>query len=1327
MRKILIFILLISSLSWAQTYQYIGVEDGLSNQQVYAIQKDKEGYMWFLTRYGIDRYDGKEFKSYKLMDGDKEVNSMLSLSWLYMTRDSVLWEIGRKGHVFRYNPWHDQFQLVYQLPDTIFHPYPDPVTFAFIDSHNNAWLCHNKNIYLYNADNNIPLRIANPTGEEITYITQIDDQRYFIGTDEGVYLASYEHNKLNFFPDNQLASVRAQIDALYFDAPSQQLFIGTLLHDMYVYNLEQHQLTKLNTEMKDVSITCIRPFNDHEILIATNSVGIYKMNIRTHQCEPYITADYNSHNGMNGNNIYDVYVDGHRIWISNYPIGITVRNNQNTAYEWIKHAIGNTQSLINDQVNSIIEDSDGDLWYATGNGISYYQSRTHQWKSFLNTPASSTQQKADGSHIFFTVCEVAPNIIWAAGYTSTIYEIDKRTFSITALTPADYQAYNLREDKYIRTITTDSSGMIWAGGYYNLKQLDYRRKRLHLIPGINGITYILERDKESMWIGSANGLYLLNKQSGSYQHIPLPTESFYITSLYQADDSLLYIGTNSSGMLIYHPDKNSFESFHKDNCGLISNSINTILHNNEGKLIISTDKGLTGFHPQRKMFRNWTHEQGLKVEHFNPNSGTICGADDVIFGSTDGAIRFNRSMTLPDKYNIKMVFGDLRIFYRTVYPGEKDSPLATIIDKTETLRLKYSQNIFSIDVFSINYDYPSLPLFSWKLEGFYDQWSHPTAEERIRFTNLSPGNYKLIVRAVSSEDQRIVLTERSMDIIIEKPVWLSIWAILLYIIMVGAVISMTLRYLFMQRQRKISNEKIRFFVNTAHDIRTPLTLIKAPIEEIGEQETLTPVGESNVSTALRNVNALLRLTTNLINFERADIYSNVLYCAEYELSAYMEDTVNSFGTLAEIKHIDLTYTSNFSYLNAWIDKDKMDSILKNILSNALKYTPNGGSVQVTATESDHHWSIEVRDTGIGVPAAEQKRLFRTHFRGSNAINSKVTGSGIGLMLVWKLVHLHRGKLTFSSTEGKGTTVKVTFPKSPKYYRKALRVTRPESEQTTFSAAGVPEGKASTVRGSIKPSIKEGKQLRILLVEDNDDLRNYLLNTLSDSYTVQACENGKIALEFIKKELPDLVISDVMMPEMNGDELCRLLKTNIDTSHIPVILLTALHTEHNIIDGLRTGADEYIVKPFNIGILRATIANLLANRARLRQRYANLEIGDAPEEDCVNCNGDSDRKFIAEVKHHVEEHLSDSSFNVDTLCTLLYMSRTSFYNKIKALTDQAPADYIRFIRLKRAAKLLKEQRHNVTEVAELTGFSDAKYFREVFKKHFGVSPSQYAKE
>lgn len=1323
MKKWLFLILLFPLTCLAQTYQYLGVEDGLSNRRVYSIVKDYTGYMWFLTHEGIDRYNGKDFKRYKLMDGDVEINSLLNLNWLYIDQNGALWEIGKKGKIFRYDRVHDCFELVYKLPIDSFSDIQAPVHYSCIDRNNHIWLCTDQQIVLYNTLTKENVHIRSNIHEEISDIEQIDDDHFFIGTDMGIHYAKVENDTLKLIHCDKLKNLKAQIIDLYYDTQVQKLFIGTFQRGVIIYDMKSKTIIQPKYNLKDISITRFRSLNNKELLVATDGGGIHKMNINSHLIEPFITADYNSYNGMNGNNINDIYIDDEgRIWMANFPIGVTVQNNRYSSYKWIKHSIGNTQSLINDQVNAIIEDSDGDLWFGTNNGISLLNSKTGEWRSFL----SSFEKPQDfKSHIYLTLCEVAPGVIWAGGYSSGAYQIDKKTFKVSYFMPSSYTQGKMRPDKYIRDIRLDSQGYIWSGGYYNLKRINHKTQEIKLYHGLSSITAIVERNDEEMWIGSANGLYLLNKESGKYERIQLPVESTYIYSLYQVKKGLLYIGTSGSGLLIYDHDKKLFTNYRKDNSALVSNNIYTILSDEDKEILISTESGLSSYYPEQKNFFNWTRDMGLMTTNFNALSGTLRKNNHFILGSSMGAIEFHKDMKLPRTYTSKMIFSDFKLFYQTIYPGDKNSPLKTCLNETEELRLKYNQNIFSLQVSSINYDYPSNIIYSWKLEGFYDEWSKPATENTIRYTNLAPGKYTLRVRAISNEDQRIILEERSMDIYVAQPFWLTFWAILIYVILIFLIGAISLRIFIMRKQRKASKEKIHFFINTAHDIRTPLTLIKAPLEDLREKENLSKEGVANMNTALRNVNSLLRLTTNLINFERADIYSSDLYISEHELNTFMNELFNAFQPYANIKHINFTYESNFQYMNVWFDKEKMESILKNIISNALKYTPENGSVQIFVSENNDSWSVEVKDTGIGIPASEQKKLFKFHFRGSNAINSKVTGSGIGLMLVWKLVKLHKGKINLSSIENQGSVIKVSFPKSSKRFRKAHLATTKKHRSERENTNNIPH---AIYEATNKEQNTEYQ--RILIVEDNDELRNYLTQSLLEEYTVQACSNGKEALTIIPEYKPSLVISDIMMPEMRGDELCETIKNNIETSHIPVILLTALNNEKDILAGLRTGADEYIVKPFNISILKATIANILNNRALLRSKFGNLEIDDEDETDedtVVNISQDIDWKFIADVRKHVEENIDNPALTVDVLCSLIGMSRTSFYNKLRALTDQAPGDYIRLIRLKKAVKLLKEDTHSITEIAEMTGFSDVKYFREVFKKHFKVSPSQYRKD
>ena len=537
-----------------------------------------------------------------------------------------------------------------------------------------------------------------------------------------------------------------------------------------------------------------------------------------------------------------------------------------------------------------------------------------------------------------------------------------------------------------------------------------------------------------MWIGTVGGLYLLNRNTGEYQFIEMEIGAAYINTLYQADDGLLYIGTNGVGVFVYNHQNKTFEHYFSDNSALVSNRIFTILPEMNGRIMMSTENGITSFHTKEKIFNNWTRGEGLLPAYFNASAGTVRQNKGFVFGSTDGVIELPENVTFPKYEFTRLIFSDFYLSYQPIYPGDKGAPLQKNIDETDVLELGYDENTFSFEVSTINYDSPENALYSWKLEGFYEKWTLPGANNLIRFTNLPPGKYTLHVRAVSKEEHDIVFQERSMKIIITRPFWSSWWAILCYILFVIGGFYFILRVINLRKQKKVSDEKTQFFINTAHDIRTPLTLIKAPLEELLEEENLTDNGITRTNIALRNVEVLLRLVSNLINFERTDVYSSKMSVSEYELNTYMNEIYDTFSSYAAIKRIEYTYESTFSYMNVSFDKEKMDSILKNIISNSLKYTPESGKVSISVSDTNDSWKVIIKDTGIGIPTSEQSKLFKLHFRASNAINSKVTGSGIGLMLVGKLVSLHGGKISVESVEHQGTTIKIVFPKSNKNFQ-----------------------------------------------------------------------------------------------------------------------------------------------------------------------------------------------------------------------------------------------------------------------------------------------------
>lgn len=1291
----------------AQLYRYLETENGLSSRRVIAIEKDHKGYMWFLTLEGIDRYNGKQFKHYPLSVDDKAIQQFPNLSSLHIDFKGGIWVTGKNGYIFNYDNIQDKFHLALNFSDSIKNEKRLPVTHTNMDKDNQLWFCTKNDQYIYHTQRRTFTQVESPIKEEITYLTQGNDNQYFIGTNHNIYLAQLTGNRLSVQTDSLLENFHV-IQHLYFHHPTNSLLIGTLIDGFYVYNLQERTLKSIGN-LKDVTINTVTHAHQSEqdILIATDGNGVYRLNMETHELSPYLSAGNHDSNKMNGDIIKDICIDEEgRIWLAVFPSSITVYSDKYPEYAWLK-------STTNDQITYLLEDTDGDIWAATSNGVRYYNPRTKVWKNMLcnELPIEHAQ-----NNVFISLCEITPGTILVGGYMSGMYRINKRDMQPKYFSPQDEGYSHIRPDKYIRSIYKDEEGNVWAGGYYNFKRIDPVSGKMEHYNTEYPITFITSKSKDELWVGTINGLYKFNKREKRMQEMNLSPDMGTINTIYQDGNKATYIGTHGSGIWVYNNQTEALTNYGTKNSALICNNIYCILPSSEkDKLIISTENELVCFNIKEKIFLNWTKEQGLFSAKFNTAAGIKSRKGNILFGSDDGIYLISDSINLPRTFHSKLVFGDFHIHYQKITPGSKHSPLSKPIDETEEIVLSHDQNIFSLDVSSINYDCPSRVLYSWKLEGFYDEWTIPSESHLIRYTNINPGDYTLKVRAILLDDGH-VMEERHLHIIVNPPFTQTIGAYLIYTAIILLIIIGIFRLILLRKDKHVSNEKIQFFINTAHDIRTPLTLIKAPLNEISNHEQLSEEGKKNLSMAIQSTDKLSELATKLIEFQKEELYSSTINVTRCEINAYIQEFLKQFQLYAEKKELSLTFKGTAETLEVWIDRNKIDSILHNLISNALKYTPNGGNITIKVSHSGNYWSLRITDTGIGISNNDQEKLFKHLFRGDNAVNLQITGTGIGLLQTYKLIKRHQGKISVTSKENVGTTFRLRFPIESNKYKRHVEIPTEEHEHLIVNEPQTTEVVESTAPATAAT---------LLLVEDNPDLRNFLRQSLSRTYQIMEANNGREALEQIAKRQPDLVLSDIMMPVMRGDDLCKTLKNDVATSHIPVILLTALNDKENIIHGLEIKADNYIVKPFDVDILKASIANILANKKMIRQRFAQL---DYHTEDMGHevPGLDLDREFITQVTETVRKNLSND-FNVDSLCAAFHMSRSSFYNKIKALTNQSPSDFVRQIRMQEAIVLLTSKKHTVAEVSDLLGYSDPKYFTDIFKKHYGMTPSAYMKQ
>ena len=1313
---LLCIILLLETLTVsAQLFRYLDTSQGLSSRRVIAIEKDTQGYMWFLTQEGVDRYNGKEFRFYPLTDLNRTLQQIPNLNQLQIDGQGDIWITGKNGYIFKYNPTQDTYDLVMNFADSLQTTRRVPLTYIGIDRNDHLWLCTRKAQYIYNIRNRQITRLESPIEEEITYITQGKGNRYFIGTSHDVRLAQLKGKNLVLEKDFTLENIH-RIQHIFYHIPTDRLLIGTMADGFYVFDLRTKVLRNIGN-LKDVTMNDVVnvPSSQEEVLIATDGNGVYKLNMKTLELHPYLSGLLTS-GQMNGDIIKDIYMDEEgRTWMAVFPISITIHSDKYPKYEWFHQGGQNNHLLPNDQITSVIEDSDGDIWVATSNGIAYYNTQKKEWKSLL----SNRQHTPQGQNpVFISLCEATRGTILAGGYMSGMYRINKKDMKPTYFSPQDEGYADIRPDKYIRSIYRDEEGIIWAGGYYNFKRIDLTNNQIEHYQTDYPITAITSKNAQELWVGTVNGIYKFNKKAQRLQQVNLSQEIGTINSIWQQDSTLTYIGTHGTGLWIYNNQTGKLKNYHTQNSALISNNIFCILPGTHtGELVISTENELVRFDVRKQTFQNWTKEQGMQADKFNTSAGVKTSKGELLFGCDNGLIVIRDSVNLPNDFQSKLVFSNLNIRYQRMLPGMEGSPLTRPIDETEEITLPYEQNIFSLEVSSINYDCPSRILYSWKLEGFYDQWTTPSETHIIRYTNLAPGKYTLKVRAILLDDGH-VLEERSLRIHIEPPFTQTIWAFLIYALILALAAFAILRYFWLRKESVLSREKIQFFINTAHDIRTPLTLIKGPLNEISRTENLSVQGQSNLQSAIQSTDRLSELATQLIEFQKEELYASDTHVESIELNGYIRSFMEPFKSYAEKKHLQLDFEGTSTPLNAWIDRNKIDSILHNLLSNALKYTPEGGKVNVLLEHHRSEWALTISDTGIGIPAGDQKKMFKHLFRGENAVNLRITGTGIGMLQTYRLIKRHQGKVAMTSKENEGTTFRLHFPTDSKKY--------------IYETGSRPENAPKAIIENLKvnPTYSypiDPQAKRILIVEDNPDLRHFLCQSLSDSYRTEEAENGQEALEMIRKQQPDLIISDIMMPVMRGDDLCQTLKENMETSHIPVILLTALGDRESVLHGLNIKADNYVIKPFDMDILKANIASVLANKEFIRQRFAQLDYRteDLPKEVQEAPGLVLDQEFLQKATELILKNLGEE-FNVDDLCSEMGMSRSSLYNKVKALTGHSPSEFVRQVRMKEAATMLRSRKYTVAEISDHMGYSDPKYFTDVFKKHYGMTPSAYMK-
>jgi len=776
--------------------------------------------------------------------------------------------------------------------------------------------------------------------------------------------------------------------------------------------------------------------------------------------------------------------------------------------------------------------------------------------------------------------------------------------------------------------------------------------------------------------------------------------------------------------------------------GLADNSVKSIIEDEKGNLWVGTNAGISLFDLETESFTNFSTSDGLIGNEFNSSSSAVLSNGLMIFGSVDGLNVFNPVEIKQSYYVAPVAITDFQIFNQPVKIGV-NSPLKENILVAKEIILSYSQNVFSFQFSALDYNSPQSIQYAYKMEGFDDDWLNAGSRRFITYTNLNPGSYTFKVKASNSDG---VWSEnyKSILVTILAPWWRSDWAYIMYVlIIIGGVYSirriemnrsrlrneLKMREFEANKQRELENLKSRFFANLSHEFRTPLTLIRGPIEELINKKA----GDNQLEyyqLIQRNSEKLQELIDQLLELTQLENAAIPLKAKQENLTSLLRGLLYSFESLAKEKDIKMSFNSQLEKITCWIDRDKLEKIINNLLSNAFKFTPTDGSIYLSVTkqikDEKEFAEVKIADTGIGIPVDKIKNIFDRFYQIDDSSRKKYGGSGIGLALVKELVDLHKWEIEVQSELGKGTVFYLRIPLSESYLTETEKVSdEGKKESDTLIEA---YSDADNFEKEVEQEIEEKQRLLdakplILVVEDSEDVRSYLTGLLKNDYRINEAADGEDGIKKSTEVMPDLIISDVMMPSMDGFEFCKKIKTDWQTSHIPLILLTAKASAESKIEGLETGADDYLTKPFSSAELLIRIRNLLQQRKNLREKFSK-EIKVEPASIAVTS---LDNEFLKKAFDVAEQNLSNTEFNSETFAKEMFLSRSQLHRKLLAVTGQAPGEFVRTFRLKKAASLILEKRLSVTQIAFEVGFSSPSHFTKAFRQQFNCLPTEFTEK
>ena len=1028
------------------------------------------------------------------------------------------------------------------------------------------------------------------------------------------------------------------------------------------------------------------------------------------------------------------------MWLGTYWGGLNYYHSLCNRFQQIKH-IPFYNSLSDNVVSCIVEDKKNNLWIGTSDGgLNFYDNITKTYKNYLFNP--DTSEGVPFKDIKTVYVDESADKVYVGAHAGGMMILNRRTGKKEFY---NQQNSNLPSNNIYSIISDEGEGL-WVASLEHFIYFDIARKRFTVIDKdvkgrpIQKYNRLLFRDsKRRIWVGGEMGLSVYNQIDKSLLtntdfHIPTVLEQSFVNCIYESASGYIWIGTRNGLFALREGDKEPLQ-YTTDN-GLPSNVIYGILEDSYGRLWVSTNQGLSCFNPDNRKLRNFTIVDGLQSNQFN--TGAYCRVSNghMLFGGINGITSFRPETLIDNPYTPKPVINKLFVFNEEVLPNDETGILKENIEGVDHIILKSSQNSFSISFVVSNYIAGKHNTFAYKLEGYNEEWYKQGDISPVSYSNLPAGNYRFLLKAANNDGK----WSKDMAVLHIKvlPVWYCTWwALSIFALSFVLLAFIIFRFFWLrksmqteirmerldkEKREEISQMKIRFYVNISHELRTPLTLIVAPLQELLSNVTGHWEREKLLYIQ-RNTKRLLHLVNQLMDYRRAELGIFELKPVYANIYKRVLNTFLNYESLAKRKDIDYNFYSELQDEDVLFDGTYLDLIVNNLLSNAFKYTGDGESVSVKLYKENKNVVLQVIDTGAGIPEDKQQKIFERFYQ----IENGHEGSGIGLSLVQRLVELHHGQITLVSEVGEGSTFSIYIPQDKSVYSagELLGSSGELEEQRVYSTNAHDMYVDDVEFVEVETNEKEegSKHGTILIAEDNEELRQYLSNGLSAQFNLIEAENGQQALDLLKDNDVDLILSDVMMPVMDGIKLCKSVKQNLRTCHIPVYLLSAKVDVKYQLKGLQVGADDYIPKPFSMEVLIAKILNMLRTRYRIFEHFSNTaEI----EPDKITSNA-MDEEMLKKAIAIVEKNISNVEFSTEQFASEMNMSRSNLHLKLKAITGKSAIDFIHKIRFNRACQLLKEGKYTVSEISFMVGYNTPSYFAARFKKYMGCLPTEYGKK